>query len=79
MKTSLTFRTERNVPKVGVMLVGWGGNNGSTVTAAILANKNSMQWNTKDGTVRSNYFGSITQSSTILLGTDPSGKNLNQI
>lgn len=28
-----TFRTKRKVPKTGVMLVGWGGNNGSTITA----------------------------------------------
>lgn len=33
------FRTERKVPKLGVMLVGWGGNNGTTLTAGILANK----------------------------------------
>lgn len=74
MKTVVTFRTERKVPKVGLMLVGWGGNNGSTVTGAILANKHEMQWNTKEGTIKANYFGSITQSSTILLGSDPFGK-----
>lgn len=33
------FRTGRKVPKLGVMLVGWGGNNGTTLTAGILANK----------------------------------------
>ncbi|XP_054168344.1 uncharacterized protein LOC128965631 [Oppia nitens] len=76
MKTVLTFRTERQVPKTGLMLVGWGGNNGSTVTGAILANRHKMQWQTKEGTVKANYFGSITQSSTILLGTDPSGKDV---
>ena len=37
------------VPKVGVMLVGWGGNNGSTVTAAQIANKLNMSWHTKEG------------------------------
>lgn len=30
---------ERTVPRLGVMLVGWGGNNGSTVTAGVLANR----------------------------------------
>lgn len=25
------FKTQKKVPKVGMMLVGWGGNNGSTV------------------------------------------------
>ena len=37
------------VPKLGVMLVGWGGNNGSTVTAAQIANKLQLSWNTKEG------------------------------
>lgn len=31
------------------MLVGWGGNNGTTVTAGILANKYQVLWNTKKG------------------------------
>jgi myo-inositol-1-phosphate synthase len=31
------FETDRGIPKVGVMLIGWGGNNGSTMTAGILA------------------------------------------
>jgi hypothetical protein len=26
-----TFKTSKRVPKTGMMLVGWGGNNGSTV------------------------------------------------
>ena len=45
----LEFRTERRVPKVGLMMVGWGGNNGSTVTGTILANKLQLQWKTKTG------------------------------
>jgi len=69
-RTLLTFRTERRVPKMGLMLVGWGGNNGSTVTGAILANKHHMEWETKEGVVKANWFGSITQSSTVLVGID---------
>ncbi|AIN96712.1 inositol-3-phosphate synthase, putative [Leishmania panamensis] len=64
----LMFRTERKVPRVGVMLVGWCGNNGTTVTAGILANKMGLSWRTRRGMQSSNYFGSITQSSTINLG-----------
>lgn len=45
------------VPKLGVMLVGMGGNNGSTVMAAILANKYKMKWHTKEGVKEANYFG----------------------
>ncbi|CBZ25002.1 myo-inositol-1-phosphate synthase [Leishmania mexicana MHOM/GT/2001/U1103] len=64
----LLFRTERHVPRVGVMLVGWGGNNGTTVTAGILANKLGLKWRTRHGMQSANYFGSITQASTINLG-----------
>nr|AJP61945.1 inositol 1-phosphate synthase [Angomonas desouzai] len=66
--TTLQFRTQRKVPRVGAMLIGWGGNNGSTVTAGILANKRGISWRTKTGVQKANYFGSITQSSTINLG-----------
>ncbi|KAL4223874.1 Inositol-3-phosphate synthase 1 [Mactra antiquata] len=71
--TRYTFKTERKVPKLGVMLVGMGGNNGCTVLAAILANKHKMKWHTKDGIQEANYFGSITQASTVCLGNSPNG------
>ncbi|XP_060077711.1 inositol-3-phosphate synthase 1-A-like [Ylistrum balloti] len=69
----ITFRTDRQTPRLGCMLVGWGGNNGSTVTAAVLANKHQMSWPTKEGPKCANYFGSITQASTLSLGTGPDG------
>ena len=34
-----SIKTDIRVPKMGVMLVGLGGNNGSTFTAGILANR----------------------------------------
>ena len=43
------IKTKKAVPKVGVMLVGLGGNNGSTFTAGILANKKNQTWETKEG------------------------------
>ena len=56
-ETQYTFRTERRVPKIGCMLVGWGGNNGSTITAAVLANKLGLSWDTKLGVkVRSSFI-----------------------
>ncbi|XP_050411311.1 inositol-3-phosphate synthase 1-B [Patella vulgata] len=75
-KTQYTFRTERNVPKLGVMLVGWGGNNGSTFTAAILANKHGLKWRTKEGEKKANYYGSITQASTVCIGNDDDGEEV---
>ena len=41
------IQTEKKVPKLGVMLVGLGGNNGSTFVAGILANKKKMTWATR--------------------------------
>jgi myo-inositol-1-phosphate synthase len=71
-----TFKTERKVPKLGIMLVGLGGNNGSTVTAGILANKHNITWTTKEGVQTPNYYGSITQASTVRLGTDENGESV---
>ena len=62
------FTLERKVPKMGLMLVGLGGNNGSTVAAGIIANRDKITWETRDGTMESNYFGSITQASTVKIG-----------
>jgi myo-inositol-1-phosphate synthase len=72
----IIFQTERRVPKLGVMLVGWGGNNGTTVTAGILANKLGISWETKEGTQMPNYFGSVTQASTVKIATDEAGRNV---
>jgi myo-inositol-1-phosphate synthase len=60
--------TGKKVPKMGVMLVGLGGNNGSTFTAGILANRKQLQWETKNGTHSANFFGSFTQSATTHVG-----------
>lgn len=54
------IETEARVPKLGLMLVGLGGNNGSTLVAGILANKRKMQWETKQGRVSANFYGSLT-------------------
>lgn len=75
--SELEFRTERRVPRLGVMLVGWGGNNGTTVTAAVLANRLGLTWRTKTGEQKANYYGSLFQSSTVCLGPGPDGKEVN--
>jgi myo-inositol-1-phosphate synthase len=67
---SYEFSTKTTVPRLGVMLVGWGGNNGSTVTASIVANRQKLSWATRTGRVQANYLGSVTQASTINLGPD---------
>lgn len=62
------FRTKKTVPKLGLLLVGLGGNNGSTVTASIVANKHNISWDTRHGKKYPNYFGSLLMSSTTRLG-----------
>jgi myo-inositol-1-phosphate synthase len=69
-QTLYDFKVDRKVPKTGVMLVGWGGNNGTTVTAGIIANRRGLKWETKTGTQEANYYGSVLMGSTIKLGTD---------
>jgi myo-inositol-1-phosphate synthase len=64
------FKVDRAVPKVGMMLVGWGGNNGSTVTAGIIANRRGLVWETREGPRAANYYGSVIMGSTMKLGTE---------
>lgn len=76
LEQTFVLRTETKLPKTGVMLVGWGGNNGSTLTAGYLANKHKISWMTKEGKHVSDYLGSLTQSSTIRLGLDGHGQSV---
>jgi len=62
------IETSSKVPKLGVMLVGLGGNNGSTLTAGLLAHKHNVQWETKRGMNSPNFYGSFTQSATAHVG-----------
>lgn len=76
--TAYDFKVDRKVGKVGMMLVGWGGNNGSTVTAGLLANRRNLVWETREGQHASNYYGSMVMGSTIKLGTDAkTGEEIN--
>ena len=69
-ETVYDFKTERHVPKTGMMLIGWGGNNGTTVTAGIIANRRGLVWDTREGRRAANYYGSVVMSSTMKLGTN---------
>lgn len=68
-----TKRPER----VGLMLVGWGGNNGSTLTASLLAHQHKVTWKSRRGVEAPNFFGSLVMASTVALGVDEeSGKEV---
>ena len=77
-ETVYNFKVERKVGKVGMMLVGWGGNNGTTVTAGIIANRRGLVWETREGPRAANYYGSVVMGSTMKLGTEAkTGKEIN--
>ncbi|KAH6712967.1 putative inositol-3-phosphate synthase [Leptodontidium sp. MPI-SDFR-AT-0119] len=69
-ETVYDFKVDRKVPKTGMMLVGWGGNNGTTVTAGIIANRRGISWDTREGSRDANYYGSLVMGSTVKLGTN---------
>lgn len=69
-ETLYDFKVDRKIPKLGVMLVGLGGNNGTTVTAGIIANRRGLVWDTKEGKRAANYYGSVIMGSTTKLGVD---------
>jgi len=75
--TKMQFKTERKVGKTGVMLVGIGGNNGCTCVAGAIANKLKVTWDTKEGTHKANYWGSLLKASTVKLGNDTDGNAIN--
>jgi myo-inositol-1-phosphate synthase len=64
------LQTDTKIPRFGMMLVGLGGNNGTTCVGSIIANREGITWKTKSGVNKPNYFGSITQSSTMRMGFD---------
>lgn len=74
--TAFRFSTDRKVPRTGLMLVGLGGNNGSTLVASLLAHKKNVSWQTKERTMTPNFFGSLTQAATTKLGTGPKGADV---
>ncbi|CAI4539249.1 CQS_1a_G0027490.mRNA.1.CDS.1 [Saccharomyces cerevisiae] len=71
------FKLDLKKPeKLGIMLIGLGGNNGSTLVASVLANKHNVEFQTKEGVKQPNYFGSMTQCSTLKLGIDAEGNDV---
>ena len=72
----VTFRTAKTLPKLGMMLVGWGGNNGSTLTAGLIANRKGLQWETKRGTQHANYYGSLVMATTLRIGYDEQNREV---
>ena len=73
---AIGFWPVKSVPQVltfffffRIMLVGLGGNNGTTLVGGVIANREGITWKTKEGVRAPDYYGSLTQSSTCRVGT----------
>jgi len=69
VESTFQFKTDRRIPRLGIMLVGLGGNNGTTLVGGAIANREGITWKTKEGVRAPDYYGSLTQSSTCRVGT----------
>lgn len=56
------------------MMVGLGGNNGTTILGGIIANREKLSWNTKKGVQHANMLGSMTQCSTMKVADSIDGE-----
>ena len=75
-QTNHTFIQEPiKTEKLGVMLVGLGGNNGTTFTAGIEAQRQGLQWETVSGEHSIEFLGSISQMGSVHIGYDSYGKS----
>jgi len=70
LRRKLQFRTAIRPPRLGLLLVGWAGNNGSTLTAALIANRENICWQSRCGVCKPNFYGSLTQCASMHIGYD---------
>lgn len=72
------FKVDLNKPnKLGILLVGLGGNNGSTLYSTIKCLQNNIVFNNGAfDTKKVPLYGSMTQCSTIKLGVDARGNDV---
>jgi len=54
--------------KIGVMIIGIGGNNGSTFTAGLIAYNKKLQWENKDGIHNIEFLGSLAEFGSVNIG-----------
>ena len=69
-KTDYNFNITPKQSKLGVMLVGMGGNNGSTLISGLLAHTKNLNWYNKSGTQKVKFYGSISQFGSVHIGYD---------
>ena len=54
--------------KLGVMLVGMGGNNGSTFVSSILGRQKNIKWENKNGMHGVDFYGSLYEYGSVNIG-----------
>jgi len=57
-----TFKTKTQLPKTGLMIVGWGGHYGALLTASLVAKKHHIPWSHKFGPQADTIFGDAQTS-----------------
>eukprot|EP01055_Gregarina_sp_Pseudo9_P003514 Gregarina_sp_Pseudo_9__3513@NODE_367_length_3026_cov_49_364915_g346_i0_p1_GENE_NODE_367_length_3026_cov_49_364915_g346_i0NODE_367_length_3026_cov_49_364915_g346_i0_p1_ORF_typecomplete_len515_score107_35NAD_binding_5/PF07994_12/6_9e154Inos1P_synth/PF01658_17/9_8e50_NODE_367_length_3026_cov_49_364915_g346_i013952939 len=70
------IRTQVRVPRTGVLLAGIGGNNGTTLACALVANQRQVTWEDKHGTHRPDWLGSLAVMGTCKLGCTAQGRDV---
>ena len=68
LNNKVNIRTHLKNSRIGVLLVGIGGNNGSTFTASILARQKDVEWENKNGKHKVKFLGSIYEYGSINIG-----------
>lgn len=65
--------------KLGIMIVGLGGNNGSTLVSSLLAYNKGLTWENKNGIQKVKWLGSVSQYGSINLGYNKKGKIVSKL
>lgn len=75
-ETERIISVSEKAPKLGVLMVGLAGNNGSTLLGTIYAYKNNLTWDTYSGRHNTNFLGSMSQYGDIPVGFNTCGNHI---
>ncbi|CAG0920302.1 unnamed protein product [Notodromas monacha] len=65
----------QKLAKVGLLMFGWCSDNGSTLTATLMANQNWILWRSQTANQLANFLGSLLLSSTVSVGSSRAAKS----
>lgn len=68
------FKVSPCSQKIGVMIVGLCGNNGTTFTTSILSKQLDKTWKNKNGEHKTNFYGSLYEYGSVHIGYDENKK-----